>query len=65
LLRAAFSNGRKTIFHFIKARWPKPFLLAKLKNKKSSTNNQVDLKLLIVLAFANFAALVYMLQKSN
>jgi hypothetical protein len=37
----------------LKLKWPKFFMLAKLKKKNSSTNLQAGLKLLNVLAVAN------------
>jgi hypothetical protein len=52
------------LYPFLKAKWPKFFKLAKLKNKKNFSNIQTDLKLLIVLSVANLAAILYMIQKS-
>jgi hypothetical protein len=50
---------------FLKAKWPKFFMLAKHKNNKSFSSIQTNLKLLIVHAVANLAAIIYMIQKSG
>jgi hypothetical protein len=40
-------------------------MLAKHKNNRSFSSIQTNLKLLIVLAVANLAAIIYMIQKSG
>jgi hypothetical protein len=60
----AASGSGSTTMPFLHGKWPKLFMLAKMK-KNSYKNHQSDMKLLIVLAFANLAALLYMLQKTN